>query len=216
MLDDFFIRALVAGIGIAFVAGPLGCFVVWRRLSYFGDTLAHSALLGVTIAYSLEFNIAVSIFLISSVIALILIQLQKKTNLPSDALLGLLAHSSLAVGLVVIGFLAFIRFDIMGLLFGDILAVSKKDLVTIWVGGSLILLVLRLIWRPLFASTVNYELAEAEGLKPDRAKAVFTILLAAIIAIFGLSRAILIAVLPVLVKPKINLALIFSDKSTVA
>ena len=183
MLDDFFIRALVAGIGIAFVAGPLGCFVVWRRLSYFGDTLAHSALLGVTIAYSLEFNIAVSIFLISSVIALILIQLQKKTNLPSDALLGLLAHSSLAVGLVVIGFLTFIRFDIMGLLFGDILAVSKKDLVTIWVGGSLILLVLRLIWRPLFASTVNYELAEAEGLKPDRAKAVFTILLAAIIAI---------------------------------
>ena len=102
MFDDFFIRALVAGIGIAFVTGPLGCFVVWRRLSYFGDTLAHSALLGVTIAYSLEFNIAVSIFLVSSIIALILIHLQKKTNLPSDALLGLLAHSSLAVGLVVI------------------------------------------------------------------------------------------------------------------
>ena len=183
MFDDFFIRALVAGIGIAFVAGPLGCFVVWRRLSYFGDTLAHSALLGVTIAYSLEFNIAVSIFLISSVIALILIQLQRKTNLPSDALLGLLAHSSLAVGLVVIGFLTFIRFDIMGLLFGDILAVNKKDLMTIWVGGALILLVLRLIWRSLFASTVNYELAQAEGLNPDRAKAVFTILLAAIIAI---------------------------------
>ena len=78
MFDDFFIRALVAGIGIAFVTGPLGCFVVWRRLSYFGDTLAHSALLGVTIAYSLEFNIAVSIFLVSSIIALILIQLQKK------------------------------------------------------------------------------------------------------------------------------------------
>ena len=183
MFDDFFIRALVAGIGIAFVAGPLGCFVVWRRLSYFGDTLAHSALLGVTIAYSLEFNIAVSIFLISSVIALILIKLQKETNLPSDALLGLLAHSSLAVGLVVIGFLTFIRFDIMGLLFGDILAVNKNDLMTIWVGGALILLVLRLIWRSLFASTVNYELAQAEGLNPDRAKAVFTILLAAIIAI---------------------------------
>tara|TARA_X000000368_G_scaffold355438_1_gene297153 strand:+ start:435 stop:1238 length:804 start_codon:yes stop_codon:yes gene_type:complete len=183
MLDDFFIRALIAGIGIALVTGPLGCFVVWRRLSYFGDTLAHSALLGVTMAYSLEFNIAVSIFFISSIIALILIQLQKKTNLPSDALLGLLAHSSLAVGLVVIGFLSFIRFDIMGLLFGDILAVNKQDLLTIWIGGALILLVLKLIWKPLFASTVNYELAEAEGLNPDRAKAIFTILLAAIIAI---------------------------------
>ncbi len=183
MLDDFFIRALIAGIGIALVTGPLGCFVVWRRLSYFGDTLAHSALLGVTMAYSLEFNIAVSIFFISSIIALILIQLQKKTNLPSDALLGLLAHSSLAVGLVVIGFLSFIRFDIMGLLFGDILAVNKQNLLTIWIGGALILLVLKLIWKPLFASTVNYELAEAEGLNPDRAKAIFTILLAAIIAI---------------------------------
>ena len=183
MFDDFFIRAIFAGIGIAFVTGPLGCFVVWRRLSYFGDTLAHSALLGVTIAYSLDFNIAVSIFFISSAIALILIQLQRKTNLPSDALLGLLAHSSLAVGLVVIGFLTFIRFDIMGLLFGDILAVNKKDLFIIWFGGALILIVLKLIWKPLFASTVNYELAEAEGLNPDKAKAIFTVLLAALIAI---------------------------------
>ena len=183
MFDDFFIRALVAGLGVAFVTGPLGCFVVWRRLSYFGDTLAHSALLGVTIAYSLEFNIALSVFIISSLIALILVQLQNRTNLPGDALLGLLAQSSLAVGLVVIGFLTFIRFDVMGLLFGDILAVTVDDLYIIWIGGALILLILRFIWKGLFASTVNYELAEAEGLNPDRAKAIFTILMAAIIAI---------------------------------
>ena len=159
MFDDFFIRALFAGIGVAFVTGPLGCFVVWRRLSYFGDTLAHSALLGVTMAYSFEFNIAFSVFIISAVIALILIQLQKKTNLPGDALLGLLAHSSLAIGLVVIGFLSFIRFDIMGLLFGDILAVTVDDILIIWIGGAIILVVLKLIWKSLFASTVNYELA---------------------------------------------------------
>ena len=162
MFDDFFIRALIAGIGIALVTGPLGCFVVWRRLSYFGDTLSHSALLGVTLAYSLELNIALSVFLISSVVALILIKLQKKTNLPGDALLGLLAHSSLAVGLVVIGFLTFIRFDIMGLLFGDILAVTINDLLIIWIGGAIIFLVLKLIWKPLFESRVNYELEEAE------------------------------------------------------
>ena len=183
MLDDFFIRALLAGIGVALVTGPLGCFVVWRRLSYFGDTLSHSALLGVTLAYSLEFNIALSVFIISALIALILINLQKRTNLPGDALLGLLAHSSLAVGLVVIGFLSFVRFDIMGLLFGDILAVNVNDIITIWIGGAIILLVLKLIWKSLFASTVNYELAEAEGLDPDKAKAIFTILMAAIIAI---------------------------------
>lgn len=182
-MEDFFIRALCAGIGIALVTGPLGCFVVWRRLAYFGDTLAHSALLGVTIAYSFELNIAFSVFFISAAIALLLIQLQKKTNLQSDALLGLLAHSSLAVGLVLISFLTFIRFDIMGLLFGDILAVAKNDLLVIWTGGAVILMVLKFIWKPLFASTVNYELAAAEGLNPDRAKTIFTILLAAVIAI---------------------------------
>ena len=183
MFDDFFIRALVAGLGVALVTGPLGCFIIWRRLSFFGDTLAHSALLGVTLAFSFDINIAFSVFIISSAIALILLKLQKTTNLPGDALLGLLAHSSLAVGLVVIGFLSFIRFDIMGLLFGDILAVTENDLIIIWVGGAIILFVLKLIWKPLCASTVNYELAEAEGMKPERVNAIFTILMAAIIAI---------------------------------
>jgi zinc transport system permease protein len=183
MFDDFFIRALIAGIGIALVTGPIGCFIIWRRLSFFGDTLSHSALLGVTIGFFFDINVASSVFLISSAIALILLKLQKTTKLPGDALLGLLAHSSLAVGLVVISFLSSIRFDIMGLLFGDILAVNEIDLLIIWVGGALILFILKIIWKPLFASTVNNELAEAEGMNPERANAIFTILLAAIIAI---------------------------------
>ena len=183
MFDDFFIRALIAGVGIALVTGPLGCFIIWRRLCFFGDTLAHAALLGVTMAVFFEINIAFSVFLISSVVALILLKLQQTTKLPGDALLGLLAHSSLAVGLVVIGFLTSIRFDIMGLLFGDILAVNQNDLLLIWIGGALILLILKFIWRPLFASTVNYELAEAEGMKPDKFNAIFTVLMAAVIAI---------------------------------
>ena len=164
MLDDFLIRALLAGIGISLVTGPIGCFIIWRRLSFFGDTLSHSALLGVTIAIFFDINIAFSVFIISSAIAVMLLKLQKTTKLPGDALLGLLAHSSLAVGLVVIGFLSSIRFDVMGLLFGDILAVNQNDLLLIWFGGALILLILKIIWKPLFATTVNYELAEAEGM----------------------------------------------------
>ena len=183
MFDDFFIRALIAGLGIALVTGPLGCFVIWRRLSFFAGTLAHSSLLGVTLAFSFDINISFSVLLISSAVALILLRLQKTTKLPNDALLGLLAHSSLAIGLVVIGYLSYIRFDIMGLLFGDILAVNKRDLLVIWAGGAIILLVLKIIWKPLFASTVNYELAEAEGMKPEKINAVFTILMAAVIAI---------------------------------
>ena len=140
--------------------------------------MAHSSLLGVTLAFSFDINISFSVLLISSALAL-----QKSTKLPNDALLGLLAHSSLAIGLVVIGFLSYIRFDIMGLLFGDILAVNKRDLLVIWIGGAIILLILKIIWKPLFASTVNYELAEAEGMKPEKINAVFTILMAALIAI---------------------------------
>ena len=183
MLDDFFFRALIAGLGVALVTGPLGCFVIWRRLSFFGDTLAHAALLGVTISLAIDMNISLAVFIVSSIVALILLRLQKTTNLAGDALLGLLAHSSLALGLVVLGFLSFIRFDIMGLLFGDILSVTKVDLIVIWIGGLAIILILKLIWKSLFASTINYDLAAAEGMNPEKANAIFTILMAAIIAI---------------------------------
>ena len=183
MFEDFLFRALIAGIGIALVTGPLGCFVVWRRLSFFGDTLAHSALLGVILSVSFDINISLSVFVVSSLVALLLLKLQDTTNLASDSLLGLLSHSSLAIGLVVLGFLSFIRFDIMGVLFGDILSVNVNDLLIIWIGGATILVVLWRIWKPLFAATVNYELAEAEGMQPDRINVIFTILLAALIAI---------------------------------
>ena len=183
MLDDFLVRAIIAGIGIALVTGPLGCFVVWRRLSFFGDTLAHSALLGVLLSISLNINVSLTIFVVSSLVALILLRLEKSTNLAGDSLLGLISHSSLAIGLVILGFLSFIRFDVLGVLFGDILSVNTNDLLFIWIGGGLILAVLFYIWKPLFASTVNYELAEAEGMNPERVYAIFTILLAALIAI---------------------------------
>ena len=183
MFDDFFTRALIAGIGIAIVTGPLGCLVIWRRLSYFGDTLAHSALLGVTLAYAFSINISLSVFIISGTVALLLISLQKRTKLAGDSLLGLLAHSSLAIGLVLIGFLSSIRFDLMGLLFGDILAVTTQDILIIWFGGLIILGILFYIWKSIFAATVNYDLAAAEGMKPDLSNFIFTILLAGVIAI---------------------------------
>ena len=183
MFDDFIFRAFAAGIGLALITGPLGCFIVWRRLSYFGDTIAHSALLGVVIAYALNFNIIIAVFAVSCFIALSLLYLQRRTNLPDDALLGLLAHSVLAIGLVLLGILSFIRIDLMGLLFGDILSVNVTDLLFVWIGGSIVLVVLILIWRPLFAGTVNLELAKAEGLNPDLANAIFTLLIASVIAI---------------------------------
>jgi len=183
MFDDFFIRALIAGVGIAIIAGPLGCLVIWRRLSYFGDTLSHSALLGVTLAYAFSINITLSVFVISSIVAILLINLQTRTKLAGDSLLGLLAHSTLAIGLVLIGFLSSIRFDLMGLLFGDILAVTTEDITLVWIGGIIILGILYYIWKSIFSATVNYDLAAAEGMRPEISNLIFTLLLAAVIAL---------------------------------
>lgn len=183
MLDGFFVRALLGGIGVAIVAGPIGCFILWRRLAYFGDTLSHSALLGVAMAFLLELNITLSVFIICLIVSLLLLLLQKRASLSSDALLGLLAHATLAVGLVVLAFMTWVRVDLMGFLFGDILAVSKSDITLIWLGGLVVLAGLLSIWRRLFAATVNYDLAKAEGAKPDFTNFIFMALVAAVIAV---------------------------------
>lgn len=183
MLGDYFSRALVAGIGLALVTGPLGCFVVWRRMAYFGDTMAHSALLGVALSILLSVNMTLGVFAVAAMVAGALIVLQRQATLSTDALLGILSHSTLAVGLVLVGFLTTVRIDLMGFLFGDILAVSVEDIAIIYGGGLAILAILILSWRPLLASTVSPELAEAEGLRPEASRLVLMILMASVIAI---------------------------------
>ena len=183
MFDDFFIRALLGGIGTAIIAGPLGCFIVWRRLAYFGDTLSHSALLGVALALLFEINITLAVFITSLVIAFSLFLLQKRRNLSSDTLLGMLAHSSIALGLVVLAFMSWVRVDLLGFLFGDILSITKTDVFLIWFGGIIVLAMLVKIWRPLFAATVSPEIAKAEELAPDYTNILFMIMMALVIAI---------------------------------
>src|SRR5262245_54468741 len=95
MLDDFFTRALVAGIGVALVAGPLGCFIVWRRMAYFGDTIAHSALLGVALSFMLQIDLTLGVFVVAALASVALILLQRQQSLSTDALLGILSHSTL-------------------------------------------------------------------------------------------------------------------------
>lgn len=183
MLDDFFTRALVAGIGVALVAGPLGCFIVWRRMAYFGDTLSHAALLGVALSLLLNINTTLAVGAVSVVIATLLVLLRRNDTFSSDALLGLLSHSALALGLVCLAFMTWVRVDLLGLLFGDILAVTRIDIALIYAGGGIVLLVLALIWRQLFAATVSPDLAAGEGLRPERTELIFMILTAIVIAI---------------------------------
>jgi len=183
MLDDFLTRAFLAGIGIAIIAGPLGCFVVWRRMAYFGDTMAHSGLLGVALGLLIGLDPSVGVLIVTLGVAVILMFLQKLKMVSTDTLLGILSHGALSVGLVAISFMAWLRIDLMAFLFGDILAVSKIDVVIVYGGGILILGLLMLIWRPLLAITVDESLARAEGIAGQRYQFLFSLMVAGVIAI---------------------------------
>jgi zinc transport system permease protein len=183
MLDDFFVRAIVAGIGVAIVAGPLGCFVVWRRMAYFGATMAHSALLGVALGFLLEIQPYLGVMAVTVLVAILLVLLQRSRGLSDDTLLGILAHTALAVGLVVIGLMTWIRLDLMGYLFGDILAVTTTDIFWIYLGGAGVLVTLAGIWRHLLATTVHEDLARAEGVPSVQVRLIFMLLIALVIAL---------------------------------
>ena len=183
MIEAFFLRALIAGLGVALVAGPLGCFVVWRRMAYFGATLAHGALLGVAFGLLLEINLTLGIAASSIAIALLVSGLQRQRMIGADTLLGILAHAGLAIGLVALAFMSGIRVDLMGYLFGDVLAVTWRDVVWIYIGGSAVLAVLAAMWRPMLSITVNEDLARAEGVRVERYQLAFMLILAVVIAI---------------------------------
>ena len=183
MFEAFFIRAVIAGIGVALVAGPLGCFIVWRRMAYFGDAMAHSALLGVALGFLLDIEPAVGIIAVAVLIALMLVALQRRGSLAVDTLLGIFAHAALSLGLVVLGLMTWLRLDLMAYLFGDILAVTWAEIAWIYGGGFGVLVILALIWRPLLAATVHADLAQAEGVPVAAVQSVFMLLIAVIIAL---------------------------------
>ena len=200
IMPDFLIRALLGGVAIAVVAGPMGVFVVWRRMAYFGAAMAHSALLGVALALLLEVNITLAIMTVCTVIAVALVRPRRRSTLPDDTLLGILAHGALALGLVVIALQDNLRIDLLSYLFGDILAVTEGDLAWIFGGGVAALGVMAVIWRPLLSSTVHEELAQVEGVAVARVRLIFMVLLAVVIAV-GLKLVGMLLITSLLIIP---------------
>ena len=199
-MDDFLIRALVAGLGVAVVAGPLGSFVVWRRMAYFGTALAHAALLGVALGILLGYSPEMGVVAVCAATATLLVAMQRTRGLGGDTLLGILAHASLALGLVAISFLETVRVDLLAYLFGDILAVNGTDVAWVLGGGTVVLGGLALLWRPLLAITVHEELARVEGVPVILVSLVFMLLLAVVVAlamkVVGLLLVISLLIIP--------------------
>lgn len=183
IMPDFLLYALIAGLSLAVVAGPLGSFVVWRRMAYFGDTLSHSALFGVALGLLLNINLTLAVIVGCLLLALVLVALQARQPIASDTLLGILAHSTLSLGLVTLSFMKEVRVDLMGYLFGDLLAISPADLLWILLGCVIVLCCILLLWKPLLSITVHEELAKVEGMPVAGLRLALMLLIAMVIAV---------------------------------
>jgi zinc transport system permease protein len=199
-MDDFLLRALLGGLGVAMVAGPLGAFVVWRRMAYFGAAMAHSALLGVALGLLLELDLNVAVIAVCGALAVLVAALERYKGLATDTVLGIVAHVSLAVALVALAFMETARVDLFAYLFGDILAVTRLDLVWIYGGGLTALVAVVAMWRPLLAATVHEELAKVEGAPVTGVRLAFMLLLALVIAV-GLKVVGLLLITSLLIIP---------------
>ena len=199
-MDDFFLRALLGGIGVAVAAGPVGCFIIWRRMVYFGAALAHSALLGVALGFLLGIDLTVGIVALCVFLAVLFVLLERQHLLPTDTLLGVLAHVALAGGLVVVAFLTNLRVDLMGYLFGDILAVSNWDLGVIVTLAVITLIGMVLMWRSLLSITVNEDLAAVEGVPVARVRLGFVLIVAGVVAI-GMKIVGMLLILSLIIIP---------------
>jgi zinc transport system permease protein len=182
-MADFLLRAGLGGIGVALVAAPAGCFVVWRRMVFFGAALAHSALLGVALGLILGIDVTLGALIICVLVALSMALIARDHRLADDTFLGIISHAALALALVVVASSGGLRVELLSFLFGDILAVSLSDLVWIWGGGAIVLAVLAVLWKPLLAMTVHEDLAAVEGVPVTIVRIAFLLVVALVTAV---------------------------------
>jgi len=199
--DDFLTRAIIAGVGFAVVAGPLGCFVVWQRMAYLGDAMAHSALLGIAFALALDVNLLAGVFCMCLLFSLILTRVRDDSRLSRDSTLGILSHSTLAIGLILVSVMYWVRVDILSFLFGNIIAVSWQDIAIIYIGGGLALATLIWKWKALIGLTIDEQIAAAEGLRPAQSRILLLIMLAVVIAIAMKIVGIILTVALLIIPP---------------
>ncbi|SDL51439.1 metal ABC transporter permease [Paracoccus chinensis] len=180
MLDDFMLRAALGAIGLALACAPLGCFVVWRRMAYYGDATAHAALLGVALSLALALPLFPAVIVVALAMAAVVAGLAGRQSV--DTMLGVLSHGALAAGMVAVSFVQGVRTDLSAYLFGDILSVSALDLGLIWGGAGLVAALIAWRWSALLLSTLSPEMAVADGIRPRTEQWVLNIALALVVA----------------------------------
>lgn len=183
MLEPFFLRALLASLGLAVVAAPLGCFVVWQRMAYFGETVAQAGLIGVALGLALQMDVTWGVLIVALAVAALLLWFSRQKLVAQDSILGLLHHAALAAGVIATSMIKGAPVDLTGFLFGDVFAVTGTDVAIIFVGGTIVLAIVAWLWHPLLRLAVHEDLAAAEGVDRETVRTLFIVLLAVVIAV---------------------------------
>ena len=183
MLEPFLVRAIIAGLALAIVAAPLGCFVIWQRMAYFGETVAQASLIGVALSLAFRLDITLGVVVIAVLIAFLLLWFGRQQLVALDSILGLVHHAALATGVIAMSMLKGPPVDLLGFLFGDVFAVTRADIAWIAGGGAAVLAIVAWLWQPLLRLALHEDLAAAEGIDRRQVRAIFTILLAVTIAV---------------------------------
>ena len=182
-MEDFIYRALLASFGVSVIAGSLGCFVIWKRLSYFSDSISHSALLGVALGLATGLGINFGLVLVGALFSILIVILQQKDFWSSDAVLGIFSHVSLSLGIVVLGFIGDQNTDYFSYLFGDILSITTSDIYWIFFVMFIVIFLLVVNWKKLLLLTLNEELAKAEGINKIFYELLFMLLIALAVSV---------------------------------
>ena len=180
--DPFIIRGILAGIAVALISGLVGCFVVWRRMSYYGESIAHSSLLGVGLGIVMGIGINPGVIFTCLLFGILFLWLQQSKILSSDTLLGVLAHLALSVGVIVIS-MNRVKIDIHSFLFGDILTVTQNDLWGMYLAVLVVVIIICLNWSSLLLVTIDEDLAKAEGVNPLFINLLLTSILTIVVAV---------------------------------
>lgn len=182
-MDELLWRAAAAGVGVAGLSGALGCFLVWRRMAFFGDTLSHAALLGVALGIALNIAAPVAALGLCLGVAALFAWLERRSSVASDTLLAVIAHGSLAAGVIAVSVLSPRGGGLESLLFGELLAVGDTELQLISAVGLVVALVAARCWRDWLAIAVDEDLARIEGVAVERARLLQLLCISALIGV---------------------------------
>lgn len=200
MIPEFMVSAGLAGVMLAMMTGPLGALIVWRRMAYFGEAMAHATMLGIGLSLMMGINPALGVSALCLLLALLLARLQPQRLLASDTLLGIVSHGSLALGLLLVSLSAEPRMNLEAFLFGDLLSLTHPDLLKIGILATGVLTALALSWSSLVSITVQDELAQIEGVRVGLMNTLFLCLVAITIAL-GIQLLGVILITAMLIMP---------------